>query len=187
MADPLRNQILDVLIQDPLPVKQIADRLGLAPNKLYYHVKLMEQHGLIEVIDTRLVSGILEKLYRAVAVSYHIDPELLSPTTQSGRENIDTALAAAIDATRDDLRRSLEARYYNLEHGAEPQSRKMMVVRLAKRLPEKDAKRFMGRLRRLVAAFEEAPEPDPEAQTHALTIAFYPSFYFAEEEQSDES
>jgi DNA-binding transcriptional ArsR family regulator len=187
LADPLRNQILEILIHDPLPVKQIARRLGLASNKLYYHVNLLEKHGLIEVIDTRLVSGIVEKLYRAVAVSYDVDPELLSPTTDSGRESIDSAVTATINATRDDIRRSLEARYFDLDHGAEPVPRKMMVTRHAKRLPEADAKRFLRRLRKLAKDFEEAQEPDPDAQTYALAITYYPSFYFAEEEQTDDS
>jgi DNA-binding transcriptional ArsR family regulator len=187
LADPLRNHILEILIKDPLPVKQIAGRLGLAPNKLYYHVNLMEQHGLIEIVDTRMVSGIVEKHYRAVALNYEVDPELLSPTTEAGRESIDTALTGTLDATRDDIRRSLEARYFDLDHGAEPKPRKMMVTRHAKRLPEAEANRFLRRLRKLAKEFEEAPEPEPDAQTFALTIAYYPSFYFAEDEHADES
>ena len=35
----------------------------MKPNRLYYHVNLLEEHGLIRVTDTRLVSGIVERTY----------------------------------------------------------------------------------------------------------------------------
>lgn len=187
LADPLRNHILELLILDPMPVKQIAQRLGLAPNKLYYHVNLMEEHGLIEVTDTRMVSGILEKTYRSVAHSFTVDRSLLSATTGQGRESLHSAISAVIDSTRDDLLRTIEIRYAEDDPDAPPKRRSAMVNRSLKRLTEADARRFRRRLQKLVEDFESAPEPDPQAQTFALTIAYYPSFYFAEEETSDES
>ena len=67
VADPLRNQIVELLIMEPQTVKQIAERLGLAPSKLYYHIGLLEKHGIIEVAETRMVANLQEKDYRAVA------------------------------------------------------------------------------------------------------------------------
>ena len=42
IADPLRNQIIEVLSPEPLTVNQIGEKLGLAPSKLYYHVNMLE-------------------------------------------------------------------------------------------------------------------------------------------------
>ena len=37
VADPVRNQIMEVLEKKPQNVKEVAEKLGLAPSKLYYH------------------------------------------------------------------------------------------------------------------------------------------------------
>jgi DNA-binding transcriptional ArsR family regulator len=55
IADPLRNQIFESLILQPPTVRQIAEKLGLSPKRLYYHVRLLETHGLIQVVETRVV------------------------------------------------------------------------------------------------------------------------------------
>ena len=66
LADPLRLSILEYLMK-PSTVKRIAEKLGKPPTKLYYHFNLLEQHGLIQLVDTRVVSGIIEKHYQATA------------------------------------------------------------------------------------------------------------------------
>jgi DNA-binding transcriptional ArsR family regulator len=67
MSDPLRIRLVELLRQAPATVKQLAAALELAPRSLYYHINLLERHGLIRVVATRLVSGIQEKTYRATA------------------------------------------------------------------------------------------------------------------------
>ena len=69
ISDPLRLNIIQVIkdinISGALcSVKQVSERLDIPPAKLYYHVKLLEKHGFLEVTETRIVSGIVEKLYR---------------------------------------------------------------------------------------------------------------------------
>ena len=111
IADPLRAQILEILLPEPLNVKQVAERLGLAPSKLYYHFGLLEKIGLVVVADTRQIANIVEKTYRVAARSIEVDPALFNFTTEAGKENLNTALMATLDATRDDVARSLQARY----------------------------------------------------------------------------
>jgi DNA-binding transcriptional ArsR family regulator len=72
MADPVRLAILAALYthvpdaeRPVMSVKELAQRLGEPPTKLYRHVKQLEAAGLIEVASTRMVSGILEHRYRA--------------------------------------------------------------------------------------------------------------------------
>src|SRR3954452_18438405 len=80
LSDPLRIQILELMLQGARTVKQIAAELKTTTTKLYYHINLLEQHGLIKVTGTRVVSGIIEKQYRLAAYSIAIDKSLLSPT-----------------------------------------------------------------------------------------------------------
>src|SRR5919199_432922 len=88
IADPLRLRILESLIE-PRTVKQVAAELGIFPTKLYYHMQLLERHGLIMVVDTRLVSGILEKRYRAAARCFHVDHALLALSGPTGDEGLE--------------------------------------------------------------------------------------------------
>jgi predicted Rossmann fold nucleotide-binding protein DprA/Smf involved in DNA uptake len=59
IADPLRNQIIEVLSPAPMTVNQIAEKLGLAPSNLYYHVNLLEKHGFLKVINTTIRGNII--------------------------------------------------------------------------------------------------------------------------------
>src|SRR5215211_5670272 len=78
-SDPLRQQIIEALLDGAKTVKQVASELELAPTKLYYHVNLLEEHGLIQVTETRIVSGIIEKHYVAAAKEYAIERSLMTP------------------------------------------------------------------------------------------------------------
>lgn len=184
IADPLRNQILEVLINVPQTVKQVADKLGLSPSKLYYHVNLMEKHGFIEVVETRMVANMMEKYYQATANSFNVDDSLLAFQTESGKENINAMLTSIMDTTRNDILRSLEARTFQLEQGAEAKARRVIFSRLLSRIPESRADEFRERLDALLKEFGESDVADDEsAQMYAMTVAFYPSIYFPDTEE----
>jgi DNA-binding transcriptional ArsR family regulator len=187
LADPLRTQIIEILVQEPLTVRQVADRLGLTPGKLYYHVNLLEKHGLLVVVETRMVSNMLEKVYRSVSDDFDVEPSLLSFTTDQGKESLRSIFAGTLDATREDLARSLEARAFNLEHrGAQQQPRKVILNRDIARLTEEQAEKFADRLEQLIKEFgsqDQAGKPGAEdLQTFALAVAYYPSYFYQEEE-----
>lgn len=189
IADPLRPQILELLVHDAQTVKQVAEKLGLAPGKLYYHFSLLEKHGLIEVAETRQVANMIEKLYRATASEIDLEPSLLSFSTDQGKESIHTLLTSALDSTREDLQRSLQARAYNLERGAKPRPRKAFVKRGLSRIPDDLADEFSERLLALIDEFESLDDPpraEGEAlQSYALTVAFYPSYFYQDELEAE--
>lgn len=182
LADPLRSQILEVLIDAPQTIKQVAGKLGLAVSKLYYHFNLLEKHGLIEVAETRLVSNLVEKSYRAVSNSFELAPGLLTTTTDEGKSAVNETLISTFDTTRDDILRSLQARYFQLEQGAPQQPRRLIINRLTGRIPESKVTEFQARLDALMQDFSaaECPPGTPETFPYALTLAFYPNFYFEE-------
>jgi len=182
IADPLRSQLLELLIVDSLMVKQMAQELGLALSKLYYHVNLLEKHILIQVVETRVVANMIEKLYTATAPHFEVDPELLRFSTPEGKEHINAIITSTIDVTLEDLQRSLEARAFELDLGAPEQPRKVVINRLLSRLSKEQAEHFQAHLCELVEDFEQAdsdsPQPGGDVQTYAMTVALYPSFYF---------
>lgn len=182
IADPLRAQIMEILIPEAQTVNQVAEKLGLSASRLYYHVNLLEKHGLVKVADTRVIGNIIEKSYRATSANLTVDPDLFSFSSDQGKENINALLSATIDATRDDLLRSLQARAFALEHGAQEQPRRVIINRLLSRINPERAAEFQERLVALLQEFEDADTEDPateaDLQPYALTIVLYPSFYF---------
>lgn len=184
IADPLRTQIMEILQLEPLTVKQIADKLGLTPSKLYYHINMLEKHNFIQVIETRMVANLQEKIYQATGGNLRIDHDLLNFTTVAGKENINQLLISTLDATREDVLRTLQARAYELDQGLPENPRVVLFNRYLSHIPESRADEFRDRLRELMQEFAEAhqdTQPDTaNPATYAMMIGFYPSYYFAE-------
>ena len=105
ISDPLRIRLLELMAQ-PQTVKEIAAQLGVGKTKLYYHLNLLEKHGIIRVARTRVVSGIIEKSYQVTAYSYRPAKELLLRGDE-GKEHGVAIVESILDATRTDLTHSL--------------------------------------------------------------------------------
>ena len=179
IADPLRVQIMELLEGQSLTVKQVAEKLGLAPSKLYYHFGALEKLNFIEVAETRMVANMLEKTYRSAADILDVDPALFKFNKDGDNEPINILLSSTIDATREDLLRSMQARQFQLDQGAEETPRRVIVNRVVSSVSEKRIEEFQERLLKLIQEFEaEDKTSKPADQPYALTVAFYPSFYF---------
>jgi len=74
---PLRLELMQ-LLAEPRTCTQLGAALGLTPQNVYYHVKLLERAGLVDRVESRQVRGAMEGVYRATARSYWLSPELTS-------------------------------------------------------------------------------------------------------------
>lgn len=81
--DPLRFEMIRLLGQRPLTGAQIARSLGLTRHRVYYHLNLLEKHGLIVQVGERTRKGIVEKYYRSTARVYHDDDYVRSLRTEN--------------------------------------------------------------------------------------------------------
>ena len=186
ITDPLRLQIIEVMLAAPLTVKQIAEKLGLAASKLYYHINTLEKYGLVQVVDTTIHGNIIEKHYWVTAYDYRLDHELynFSVTETEGKENLITIALATLDTTREDFIRSIEAQAFNLEHGADPLPRQVINMREVCHIPDDKIQEFQIRLQDLLKEFDELDESADEGiQPWALTVIMYPSFYYAQPDE----
>lgn len=181
MADPLRLQIAELITQAPRTVKQVAAVLNLPPTKLYYHIKLLEEKSLIRVVDTRIVSGIVEKQYQAAAFHYRVNPELFSLTSQAGKEGLNVMLTGVFDDTREDIQQSADADVLDVSPELEddkPLNRSLLLARSALRLPPEQAEDFYHRLKALVNEYAQLGRADADSsdlQLYGLLVALYPS------------
>ena len=184
IADPLRTQIIEILTHQPATVKQIADKLGLAPSKLYYHVNMLENAGFIVVVETRMVANMQEKYYRTVANCFELDESLLTFHTDAGRDSINAVLNNVLDTTKDEIQRSLQARLFALDQGDSEKKRRIMLTRQTSYISEEKANEFMERLEILLKEFGQQAESGETAistQNYAFTVAFYPSIYYPDD------
>ena len=110
LADPLRNQILEILAPEKLTINQMAEKLGLTPSKLYYHINLLEKYGVIQEVDAIVKANIIEKVYWISAYECKMDDSLWNFSTPEGQESVMTAMVTPINSTREDMLRSLEAK-----------------------------------------------------------------------------
>ncbi|MGW4384792.1 ArsR/SmtB family transcription factor [Kitasatospora sp. NPDC004531] len=75
--DPIRSRILAALAE-PGSAAMLAGRLGLPRQKVNYHLKELERHGLVELAEERRKGNVTERVYRATAASYVISPSALA-------------------------------------------------------------------------------------------------------------
>lgn len=102
LADPLRLSILEYLMR-PSTVKRIAEKINKPATKLYYHFNLLEKHGLIVLVDTRIVSGIIEKHYQAAARIYRVAKDLLAPGSTEFDEGLELTLSGMFASTKQEI------------------------------------------------------------------------------------
>ncbi|NNF54544.1 MAG: helix-turn-helix domain-containing protein [Acidimicrobiales bacterium] len=76
VLDPTRAAILEVLAE-PGSATTIAGPLGLSRQKVNYHLRALEAHGLVQLVEERPRRGLTERVMVASARSYVLSPQLL--------------------------------------------------------------------------------------------------------------
>ncbi|WP_414942465.1 winged helix-turn-helix domain-containing protein [Amycolatopsis sp. cmx-11-51] len=75
--DPVRARLLAELAE-PASATMLAGRVDLPRQKVNYHLRALEKHGLVELVEERRKGNVTERMMRATASSYVISPTALS-------------------------------------------------------------------------------------------------------------
>jgi DNA-binding transcriptional ArsR family regulator len=75
--DPTRARLLAQLTE-PSSATMLAERIGMPRQKVNYHLKALERHGLVELVEERRKGNCTERVLRASAASYVISPSVLA-------------------------------------------------------------------------------------------------------------
>jgi DNA-binding transcriptional ArsR family regulator len=75
--DPIRSRLLAELTE-PGSAASLAARVGLARQKVNYHLRALEASGLVHLTGERKRGGITERLLQATAASYVVSPSVLT-------------------------------------------------------------------------------------------------------------
>jgi DNA-binding transcriptional ArsR family regulator len=76
--EPIRSRLLAELAL-PASAATLAARVGLARQKVNYHLHTLEAHGLVRLAQKRKWGGLTERLLVATAISYVVSPSALGP------------------------------------------------------------------------------------------------------------
>ncbi|MEU8251937.1 helix-turn-helix domain-containing protein [Nonomuraea sp. NPDC048916] len=103
--DPIRARLLAEL-SEPGSATMLAAKLGLPRQKVNYHLKTLEAHGLVEMIEERRKGNVNERIMRATAASYVISPIALAsvepdPSRSPDQLSASWLLAVAARLVRD--------------------------------------------------------------------------------------
>jgi DNA-binding transcriptional ArsR family regulator len=115
--DPIRCRLLAEL-REPASAAALALRVDLPRQKVNYHLRTLEAHGLVEIASQRRWGGLTERRLVATASSYVVSPGALGEVAADPEREMDRlsasyliALAArAVRELSDLIRRAREAR-----------------------------------------------------------------------------
>ncbi|WP_113716851.1 winged helix-turn-helix domain-containing protein [Arthrobacter dokdonensis] len=103
--DPIRALLLAEL-RVPASAATVAARMGLARQKVNYHLKELERHGLVALVEERRKGNVTERIMGAAARSFVISPAALpgvapDPSLEPNRLSARWMLAVAARLVRD--------------------------------------------------------------------------------------
>ncbi|GIH10435.1 hypothetical protein Rhe02_85020 [Rhizocola hellebori] len=169
LADPIRMTLLDLTMGQPdrtWTARELAAQVGVLPTNVYYHLNMLERHELLQVRDTRVVNGIIEKHYGAgqYSVTFH-------RRAGDGGDETRELVLQAIDKVRDDIHDGLKMESMTMSPDA-PDSERMMVSTGLVHIPEDQIAGFRAELIQMVTRYERASR---NACRFTVMVAIYPS------------
>jgi DNA-binding transcriptional ArsR family regulator len=144
LADPLRLRLLESLWRvHPQSAKQLAELVGLPPDRLYYHLSRLEKAGLIEIAEYRpLAAGKVERMYQPTVVE--------PPGDQATALEIAQFLSTVLEATQADISSASAAKQTG-------ERREIHLLRTTLRLTEVELIKLQQQMHELVRAAQEKP------------------------------
>ena len=100
VLQPERLQLLEML-SEPDSASGLARKLGVARQKLNYHLQVLEKQGLIELVEERRKGNCMERVLRRTAKTYLISPTVLGQlgdTPEAARDRFSAAYLVSVAA-----------------------------------------------------------------------------------------
>ena len=169
--DPIRASILDALTE-PGSAASVAAAVGLTRQKVNYHLKALEAHGLVELAEERVWGGITERIVRRSARHLVVAPDVLQSAGIDPNEVADRLSAAyliAVNARTVSEVGAIASRADDRNASADPDRRHGDRVQLARRSGCVRRPTCKSALAALVARYHH-----DDGRPHRLTVSSYP-------------
>src|SRR5438445_7279934 len=95
--EPMRSRLLSELAV-PASAATLATGVGMARQKVNYHLHALEAHGLVRLAQERKWGGLTERLLVATAASYVVSPSALGPVAVDPNREVDRLSASYLIA-----------------------------------------------------------------------------------------
>jgi DNA-binding transcriptional ArsR family regulator len=95
--DPVKSRLLAELTA-PASAAALATRVGMARQKINYHLRALEAHRLVRVAEERQWGGLTERRLVATAASYVVAPQALGPVASDPARSADRLSASYLIA-----------------------------------------------------------------------------------------
>ena len=176
VSTPFRQSLMRLMAEKPRTVKEMARELDIPSSRLYYHVNQLEQHGIIRVVSTQIVSGIVEKRYQISARTFRVDRALLAPGSEQEEAAFEAMIQSTLVAAEEEIRRGLHAGVIDMIR-ATPESGATFIGHSLTRLTPQQYSDFLQRLADLYKEFEalSGNADDADQQLTGLLVAIYPT------------
>jgi DNA-binding transcriptional ArsR family regulator len=96
-VDPVKSRLLAALVE-PASAAALAARLGIPRQKINYHLRSLEEYGLVQVSEERLWGGLRERVMVASAASYMVSPDAMGPAAAEPGRGTDRLSASYLIA-----------------------------------------------------------------------------------------
>lgn len=173
--DPIRARLLAEL-SEPGSAASLASRVGLTRQKVNYHLRALEAHGLVRPVEQRRWGGLVERRVVASAASYVVSPAAFGEAASDPARSSDRLSARYVIALAARVVREVGESV----RGSEKQGKHLATLAIDTevrfRSPAERAA-FTAELTRaitgLVARYHDAAAPGGRA--HRLILVAHPS------------
>ena len=173
--DPIRARLLAELAE-PGSATTLGERVGLTRQKTNYHLRALERHGLVELVEERRKGNCTERILQATAASYVISPLALATVAPDPARDPDQRSARWLLA----LAGRLVGEVGELITGASAAGRPLATLGIDSEVRFASAKdraafaaELAGAVNGLVAKYHD--ESAPGGRPHRFVVALHPT------------
>jgi DNA-binding transcriptional ArsR family regulator len=173
--DPVRSRLLSEL-RTPMSAATLAGRLGLPRQKVNYHLRTLEAHGLVRVDSKKRWGGLTERRLVATASSYVVSPGALGLVAADPARGMDRLSASYLVALAARVVREVG----QLLRKSEELNKRLATLSIDTEVrfrSAEDRAAFSSELNAAVAALVSRyhDESAPGGRRHRLIIGAYPT------------
>lgn len=173
--DPVKARLLSEL-KAPASAATLASRVGLTRQKVNYHLRALEDAGLVELGEERQWGGLTERRMVATAASYVVSPSALGPIGADPAHNGDRLSASYLIAVAARIVREV-GQLWRLARRTDKRLATLSIDTVIRFKSPADRAAFTADLSAAVAALAARyhDESARDGRPHRLVVASYPA------------
>ena len=94
LLDPERRRLTEALAEEPQSASGLARRLGESRQRINYHLRVLEDAGLVELVEERPRRGRTERIMRTTARRFVLDPATVGDLSAAEPDDVGDRFSA---------------------------------------------------------------------------------------------